>query len=91
MGAMKAPEKPQLPDELAYLYDTYRSLKFFRVKNESHDPQDKTSPAFKLIPRGMVEYNELESFCNLSGLNLQPWEVETIMNIDGIFENSRGG
>lgn len=79
---MPAVESPEIPDELTYLYEIYREIKFARIHKDER---------FLLVPRKMLNYQELDSFSKLSGFSLSSWEVSTIMNIDGIFEHSRGG
>jgi len=82
MGAMKAPEPIECPVELSYLYDSYRQVKFSKIPNDD---------GFLLIPRSVLNYEALEAYSRVSELNLQHWEIETMICIDSIFERSRGG
>ena len=81
MGAMKAPEPIELPPELSYLYEAYRQVKFSKIPNEE---------GFLLIPRSLLNYVDLEAYSRVSELNLEHWEIETMICIDSIFERSRG-
>lgn len=89
MGAMKAPEPVELPDQLTYLYLTYKRVKFSTVNNPEYDGTPNT-PRFLLIPRIVLNCVELEAFSRVSEMNLQHWEIETLLCIDSIFERSRG-
>lgn len=83
MGA-PIPESPvpTIPTETAYLLNCYKTIRFTRHQ------KDGTSV---LIPREVLNWDTIEAYSKLSGLELAPWEIETIMNIDGIFEQARAG
>lgn len=87
-------ESTEIPKELSYLHDTYKQAKFSRIPNPEFDPAENNpeliKPAFLLIPREMLNYQELESFNKLSGLDLEAWEIDAMLSIDSIFERSRG-
>ena len=91
MGAMPKPDAVELPISISYLYDAYRQVKFSRILNANYDIDDAQSPKFLLIARTVLNYIELEAYSRVSEMNLQHWEIETMLSIDGIFEHSRGG
>lgn len=90
MGAMNPIVKPSLPEDIAYLYDQYRELKFSRVKDSNHDYGDNEPIRYKLMVRDVLKWSEIESYSNLTGFRFKPWEVRVLMKIDGVFQHSRG-
>lgn len=80
MGAMKAPEKKEIPEGVVHLYDLYKEIKFSRVPKEDR---------FVLVPRGDLTYESLNAYIEISGLKLEMWEVSTLMRIDGVFNHAR--
>ena len=68
---------PELPEEMTELYGHYRRLKF---------AVNRTDEGLVLIPRGALGFVEVDAYCRTTGAKLQSWEVEAIMDIDGIFE-----
>lgn len=83
MGAPVPEEKKvDLNPSVAHIMQAYKQIRFSRI------PKDN---GYLLSPRGVLKYSDIEAFNNLSGLQLEPWEIDAIMSIDGIFESSRGG
>lgn len=87
MGVIqKAPDArndgPELPGELAELYGHYRRLKF---------SMNRTEDGLVLIPRDQLGFADVAAYCQTMGASLEPWEVDTIMGIDGIFEGRENG
>lgn len=87
MGVIQAaPERenkgPELPEDMSYLYVHYRRLKFAIHRKDE---------ALVLMPRGPLGFVDVQAYCQTTGADLQPWEVEVIMNLDGIFEGREHG
>lgn len=91
MGAMPEVEQPEVPLELEYLHNLYTEIKFSRINNPEYNQDEEGSIRYKLIPRKVITWLELKSYSDVTGFELQPWEGKLIMQIDGVFEYSRGG
>lgn len=90
MGVIEDEPKPEPPHQLLYISEIYRELKFRRSKNRDYDSKDDESPMFMLHSKGPLSWDSIESYSSLSGLNLEAWEINLILNIDSIFESARG-
>lgn len=60
-----------MPDGMLYLWQAFRRLSLRRSSN-----------GFGVNP---LTWPEIEAFNRLSGLRLEPWEVEIVEHLDGIF------
>lgn len=71
-------ESPDLPIDMLGAYSYYKRLRFGRaIKDDS----------IMLVARDALTYTEVKSFSDLQYEPLEIWMIETIMNIDAIFEN----
>lgn len=83
MGVIEKPpeqqqrQSPDFPEEMAPLYGHYKRLRFGVCYS---------ADVVTLVPRAALSYTEIESYLRL--VNWQPTssEIETIMDIDAIFE-----
>src|SRR5690606_7242751 len=62
---------PPLPDGLGYLWRMFRRLSARRGGN-----------GFGVNP---IRHSDIEAFCRLTRMQLDPWEVEAIEDLDGLF------
>lgn len=73
-------ESPELPVDMLGVYSYYKRLRFGRaIKDDS----------IMLVARDALTYTEVKAFSDLQHEQIDSWMIETIMNIDAIFE-SRG-
>lgn len=82
MGEIDRDEAVEFPFELGYIYDAFRKVRFSKV------PKDD---GFALYPRDSFSFAEIEAYNRMSGLDLQPWEIDAMMSINGIYERSTHG
>lgn len=79
MGAEIPEQEAKIPEQLRYLFDLFKAIKFSRVPNED---------AFSLVSRGSISYNEIEHHSKLTGLTFESWEVDALLSLDCIFERA---
>lgn len=79
MGAPIEEKETYFPEQLSYLYDAFKSIKFSRVPNDDR---------FSLVSRGSIGYNEIKYYSELTGLDFEAWEVDALMSLESIFERA---
>jgi hypothetical protein len=79
MGADVPAQEAEMPEQLRYLFDLFKSIKFSRIPNED---------GFSLVSRGSISYNEVDYYSKMTGLTLEMWEVDGLLSLDCIFERA---
>lgn len=77
MGAIPDEEDVYFPEQLRYLYDLFMGLRFNRI------PVDD---GFKLMASKSLSYSDIHYNSKLTGLELEPFEIETILSLNTIFD-----
>ena len=79
MGADIPESEYDIPEQLRYLFEIFKNVKFSKVPNDD---------GFSLVSRGSISYNEVNNYSRLSGLNFEHWEVDALLSLDAIFEKA---
>lgn len=87
MGILQAAAKkeetgPQCPSLFLGTMDKYRELKFLRRE---------TDDSVKMYARGMLTWQDVAAYVQLSGQKISYFETELIMALDAIFEGKDDG
>ena len=57
-------------------------IRFSRVPNDE---------GFSLVARESLNYQSIDIYSRNTGLDFEAWEVDTLMNLDSIFEGAANG
>ena len=79
MGAEVPEDDNEIPVQLAYLYGLFKSIKFAKIPNDD---------GFSLASKGQISYNEVKIYSELTGLELEAFEVDVILSLEAIFERA---
>lgn len=79
MGADVPAQQEEMPEQLRYLFDLFKSIKFSKIPNDD---------GFSLVSRGSISYNEIDYYSKMSGLAFELWEVDALLSLDCIFERA---
>lgn len=87
MGILQAAAKkeetgPQCPALFLGTMDKYRELKFLRRETDDN---------VKMYARGMLTWQDVAAYAQLSGQKISYFETELIMGLDAIFEGKDDG
>lgn len=80
MGAELPEQQEELPQQVAYLFDTFKKIKFARIPNDDN--------GFSLASKGEISYNEINIYSKLTGLEFEAFEVEALLSLEAIFERA---
>lgn len=79
MGADIPEDENEIPAQLIYLYDIFKSIRFSRIPN---------GDGFSLMARDSIGYNEIDFYSKLSGLDFEMWEVDILLSLNAIFDRA---
>lgn len=79
MGADIPENETELPEQLIYLYNIFKSIRFSRIPNEE---------GFSLMARESIGYNEIDFYSKNSGLDFEMWEIDALLSLNAIFDKA---
>ena len=77
MGADVPDDEYKMPEQLRYLYELFMGLRFSRIPSDDH---------YSLMPRESLSFSDVHYNSQLTGLELENWELDCIMSMNAIFD-----
>jgi hypothetical protein len=81
MGAIVDEPVNVIPEQVRYLFDLFMQLRFSRIPNDD---------GFGLMARGSLSFSDIHYNSQLTGLELEKYEVDALMSLNAIFDKYSG-